>query len=101
MSEETQQTITVDWPCGLHSHTVAVTLGPAQTGIHQPALVDTLVAAMSEQHERECPCPDGHAWATGMVVIHDEDVETVARMRFATGEQLPECRRCGIEYIIP
>lgn len=39
-----------------------------------------------------------HSWIAGMMVVDPDDLDTVARMRAASGSSLPECQWCEAVY---
>lgn len=43
----------VQYDCG-QTYAVALTLGDNQSALHQPALVDTLVGLLDQQHDALC-----------------------------------------------
>lgn len=40
----------------------------------------------------------GHSAIAGMMHVHDDDLDTVADMRRANGDQPIECERCDATY---
>ena len=39
-----------------------------------------------------------HAWVSGMMYVHPEDLHVTALARAASGSSLPECERCELVY---
>lgn len=51
-----------------------------------------------EQFTPYCETRGSHAPVAGMMHVHDEDLETVARMRAKRGEKV-QCEDCDMTYV--